>query len=174
MKTALADYKTKTKKSFGHLLALEVVKEHEKWVEQACFQDVGGSSSSTKRKSGEYETASNDNIIPDMNEDPNPVFETKKGKKKKPTISSSISSVADDISSYTISKTKWLEEKREKEKLASTLLATQIEGAKLKNIQREMKFFMDPHDHITDPAMLQFVLNQKRDLATKHGWSINF
>lgn len=157
------------------MLAWEVVRGHDKWVEQECFQDFGGATSnSSKRKSGEYESASNDNTIPDMNENPIPPLESRKTKKKQGASSSSVSSIADEINSYTQKKTLYLEEKREKDALAKALLATQLEGAKFKNTQREMKFFMEPHDHIRDPAMLEFVLAQKRELAAKHGWACNF
>lgn len=169
MKVALADYYTKTSKKFGHMSAWEVVRNHDKWVEQEGFQDVGGATSnSSKRKSGEYESASN---LPDMNEDPSPPLESRKMKKKVGASTSSVSSIADEINSYTQKKTQYLEEKREKDALAKQLLATQLEGAVFKNKQREMKFFLEPHDHILDPAMLEFVLAQKRELAAKHGWS---
>lgn len=174
MKVALADYHTKTKKRFGHVASWDVVKGHDKWHEQDCFQQVGGSSNSSKRKSGEYESASNENIIPDMNEDPIPPADSRKSKKKQGASSSSISSAAEDIRSYAQRKQQYLDEKREKDKLAADLLAAQLDGAKFKNRQREMKFFFEPHDHITDPEHLEAVLNDKREIGRKNGWKIYF
>ena len=174
MKVAFADYRTKTKKKFGHVASWEVVKGHDKWLEQDCFQQVGGSRTSGKRKSGEYESASNENILPDMNEDPFPSYDSRKSKKKQPASFTSISSAAEDISSYAKSKQQFLHEKREKDKLAADLLATQLDGAKFKNRQREMKFFYEPHDHITNEEHLKAVLDDKREIAKKNGWKIWF
>jgi hypothetical protein len=155
-----------------HIDAWDVVKGHDKWHEQECFQHVGGSSN--KRKSGEYESASNDNVqIPDINEDPNKPVESRKSKKKQ-GASSSISSVAEDISSYAQRKQRYLDEKKEKDQLAADLLAAQLDGAKFKNRQREMKFFYEPHDHITDPDYLEAVLADKREIGKKNGWRIYF
>nr|XP_043616365.1 glutathione S-transferase T3-like [Erigeron canadensis] len=119
MRVAMADFKTRTKKEFPHHAAWDVVKIHDKWAEQKCFQiyqDMGPSrSDSSKRKSGEYETASTGHFIPDMNEDPNPPLEAaaKKGKKKASASGSASSTVADDISEYAKRKTRYLDEKHE-------------------------------------------------------------
>nr|XP_043628003.1 methyl-CpG-binding domain-containing protein 10-like [Erigeron canadensis] len=137
-------------------------------------QEFSGSSNSSKRKSGEYESASND-IIPDMNEDLIPSFESaKKGKKKQRTTFSSVSSVAAAISAYKQMKTQWLDAKRKTDKLVATLMETKIEATKSKTLRRDLRFFMEPHDHITNPATLQFILGRKRELAIKHGWPCNF
>ena len=147
-------------------------------AEQECFQDLPGmevsASGSSKRKSGEYESGSNDNILPDMNEDPSPPIESRKTKKKQASSSSSVHDVGLDISSYAQRKQKYLDVKEEKDHLAATFWATQLDATKAKVRQRDLKFFTEPHNHITDPAMLDLILGEKREIAKKYGWQCNF
>ena len=178
MKVAFADYKTRAKKAFAHLPVWEAVKSHDKWPEQECFQHFPGmgvsASGSSKRKSGEYESGSNDNVIPDMNEDPSPPIESRKAKKKQAASSSSVHDVGLDISSYAQRKQKYLDTKEEKDQLAATFWATQLDATKAKVRQRDLKFFTEPHNHITDPAMLDLILGEKREIAKKYGCQCNF
>nr|XP_043633588.1 glutathione S-transferase T3-like [Erigeron canadensis] len=171
--TALSDYHTKLDKHFTHLPAWHVVKTRDKWKQQDCFADIvgmgiGSSSGSSKRKSADYESASNDNVLPDMNEDPSPPLEPRKMKKKQSASScSSVSNVAEEITKYTQQRTSYLDKKEEKEELAKRLMATQLEGEMFKNRHREFDVFMKPHDHITDPALLECVLEEKCALGKK-------
>nr|XP_043611706.1 uncharacterized protein LOC122583354 [Erigeron canadensis] len=94
---AMRLYKKRTKKDFGHMEAWKVVNTHDKWKDQECFADIlaavgitnKAASSSSKRKSTEYDSASNENILPDMNEDPSPPFVSSSKSRKKQTATSS-------------------------------------------------------------------------------------
>nr|XP_043618427.1 uncharacterized protein LOC122590158 [Erigeron canadensis] len=132
--TALSDYYTKMDKHFTHIPAWKAVKDHDKWKHQECFSNIVGmgiptSSGSSKRKSSDFEEASNDNVLPDMNEDPCPPLPPRKMKKKQVALSSSsATSVADELTNYAQRRTQYMEIKEEKEDLAKRLMATQLEG----------------------------------------------
>nr|XP_043637878.1 uncharacterized protein LOC122608868 [Erigeron canadensis] len=175
---AMRLYKKRTKKDFGHMEAWKVVNTHDKWKDQECFADIlaaagitnKAASSSSKRKSTEYDSASNENILPDMNEDPSPPFvSSSKSRKKQTATSSSHDIVADDISAYTHEKRDYLVLKHEKDQLAKDFWATQIDATKSKSRQRNLKFFTDSHAHITDPYQLELILQEKHEIAEKYG-----
>ena len=64
--------------------------------------------------------------------------------------------------------------KRANDALAEKLMAAQLESVKEKQMFRALKFFNEPHDNITNQAMLDFTLGKKREIAEKYGWPIDF
>jgi hypothetical protein len=167
----MSDYDKKNKgKSFTHVEAWKVVRGEDKWLKQPCFFQASSASHSDKRrKSSEstyYESGSNDNVetvIPVLNDGTTP---TRKRKGKK-TISeaSTKNSVVENFESYTEKKAQMLEEamkkKRAKDELSKNLLATQLANAEEKAMIRAMKFYNEPHNHITNPVMRDITIAKK-------------
>ena len=180
LKNALADFNKKNKgKSFTHIDAWEVVRGEPKWLEQPCFVQTSSASNSDKRrKSSEstyYESGSNENVdtvLPDLNDDTTP---TRKRKGKKAVSEASTkNSVVQQFENYISDKVKVheksMEEKREERALTKQLMAAQLASVQEKDMYRAFKFFNEPHDKITNPAMREFTLKKKRELAEKYGW----
>ena len=184
MNNALADYDKKNNgRSFTHIDAWNVVKGEPKWLGQPCFEKLAATLHSDKRrKSSEstfYESWSNDNVdtvIPDLNDDTTPV--SKRKGKKTSSESSTKNSVAEFIENYTSKKALYLEEaveeKRAKDALSKQLMSAQLENANEKLMIRAYKFYNEPHEHITNPAMLEFTIAKKRAYAEKYGWPTDF
>ena len=101
-------------------------------------------------------------------------------KKRKKTVSeaSTRNSVAENFESYTSKKAQMMEDalqnKREKDEVTKKLMATQLTNAEEKAYLRALRFFNEPHDHITNPVMREIILGKKREIAEKYGWPINF
>ena len=180
----MADYDKKTKgHSFTHVEAWKVVKKEPKWLEQPIIDKyISTSHFDKRRKSSEssfYESGSNDNVdpvIPDLNDDTTPV--SKRKGKKTASESSTKNSVAEFIENYTAKKAlaldEAMEEKRAKDALSKQLLTTQLENANEKAVMRAYKFYNEPHEHITNPAMREFAIAKKREYAEKYGWPADF
>ena len=152
-------------------------------MEQPCFVQTSSASNSDKRrKSSEstyYESGSNEHVqtvIPDLNDDTTPI--RKRKGKKIASEASTKNSVVEQFEAYTSKKSQMLEEemkkKRANDALAEKLMAAQLDSVKEKQLFRALKFFNEPHDHITNQAMRDFTLNKKRELAEKYGWPIDF
>lgn len=184
MNNALSDYDKKHNgHSFTHIDAWYVVKGEKKWLEQPSLEKKFASLHSDKRrKSSEstyYESGSNDNVdtvLPDLNDDTTPV--SKRKGKKTASESSTKNSVAEFIENYTSKKSlaldEAMEEKREKDALSKKVLAVQLENATEKAMIRAYKFYNEPHEHITNPAMREFAIAKKRAYAEKYGWPMDF
>ena len=180
----MSDYNKRNKgTSFNHIEAWRVVKDESKWLEQPCFEKVSSTSHSDKRrKSSEssfYESGSNDNVdpvIPDLNDDTTPV--SKRKGKKTASEASTKNSAAEFIGQYTSKKALALDEamadKRAKDQLSHQLLQTQIENAKEKAMIRALKFYNEPHEHITNQVMRDFIIAKKRGYAETYGWPTDF
>lgn len=175
----MADYDKKNKgKSFTHIEAWKVVRGEDKWLKQPCFVQASSASHSEKRRksseSSYYESGSNDNVetvIPDLNDDTTP---TRKRKgKKTDSEASTKNSVVENFESYTAKKAQMLEEAMEKKRamdeLAEKLMAAQLANAKEKAMIRAMKFYNEPHEHITNPVMREIALKKTREYAAKYG-----
>ena len=177
----MASFEKKHGKPFSHQRVWEVVRQQAKWLEQKCVQDEQSSHSDKRRKStesGHYESASNepfDTVLPNLNDDPSPALDTRQRKGKKiASEASSKNSVADMVQEYTTKKTTLLEENaRKQQQLLDKHLQERdqrLEILKDKAMYRDHKFYNSPHDHITDPRMLKWTLDRKREVAAKHDW----
>jgi hypothetical protein len=67
-----------------------------------------------------------------------------------------------------------MEKKRVNDALAEQLMSAQLDSVKEKQMFRALKFFNDPHEHITNQAMRDFTIRKKRELAEKYGWLTDF
>ena len=67
-----------------------------------------------------------------------------------------------------------LKTKREKDEVAKKLMATQLANAEEKAYLRALRFYNEPHEHITNPVMREITLGKKREIAEKYGWPIDF
>lgn len=87
----------------------------------------------------------------------------KKGKKI--DTDSKNESVVVSFDNYTVRKTQILETIMEKnlakDELVEKLLAAQIRNVEEKAFMRAMKFYNQPHDHITDPTMREITIAKK-------------
>ena len=180
----MSDYDKRNKgTSFNHIEAWKVVKGEPKWLEQPCFEKLSSTSHSDKRRksseSSYYESGSNDNVdpvIPDLNDDTTPV--SKRKGKKTASEASTKNSAAEFIGQYTSKKALALDEamaeKRAKDQLSKQLMTTQLENANEKAMIRAMKFYNEPHEHITNTVMREFAIAKKRAYAEKYGWPTDF
>ena len=66
------------------------------------------------------------------------------------------------------------EEKRANDQLTAKLVVTQLANAEEKAFVRAMKFYNEPHEHITNPVMRDFAIAKKREYAEKYGWPTDF
>jgi hypothetical protein len=180
----MSDYNMRNKgTSFNHIEAWRVVKDEPKWLEQPCFEKVSSTSHSDKRRksseSSYYGSGSNDNVdpvIPDLNDDTTPV--SKRKRKKTASEASTKNSAAEFIGNYTSKKALALDEamaeKCAKDQLSQQLLKTQIENAKEKAMIRALKFYNEPHEHITNQVMRDFIIAKKCGYAETYGWPTDF
>jgi hypothetical protein len=171
----MSDYNKRNKgTSFNHIEAWKVGKEEPKWLEQPCFEKLFSTSHSDKRRksseSSYYGSGSNDNVdpvIPDLNDDTTPV--SKRKGKMTASEASTKNSAAEFIGNYTAKKALALDEamveKRAKDQLSKQLLTTQIEKAMI----QALKFYNEPHEHITNTVMRECIVAKKRGYAEKYG-----
>ena len=73
----------------------------------------------------------------------------------------------DAVASYTSEKKNLLQAKLDSQKKKDEEYYNFING---EVYNRDMKFVMDPHDQIPDPAFKEFIINKKRELCAKYGW----
>jgi hypothetical protein len=144
-------------------------------VKMTNVTQTSSSHSDKRRKSsegGNYESASNDadTILPDLNEDTTPT-RPRKGKKSGGGEASSKTSVVENMEAYTVKKAQAVDEVSKK---TQALLDIQIAQASQKAMRGDYKFFNQPHTHITDPIMLEWMLDQKRAIGAKYGWRCDF
>ena len=112
MKNAMADFKKRTGKNFGHIEAWDIVRKYDKWSEQPTAGQTSSSTSEKRRKSSQSSPEDVETIIPDLNDDTTPT--RKKRGKKTVTESSTSSSVATSFENYAAKKTQVLEATLEK------------------------------------------------------------
>ena len=67
-----------------------------------------------------------------------------------------------------------MEKKRAKDELAKKFMAAQLANAEEKAMIRAMKFYNEPHDHITNPVMREIAVKKRHEYAAKYGWPTNF
>ena len=156
-----------------------MVKTHAKWLEQKNVQDEIGIHDDKRRKSnesGQYEPASNDEeTLPNLNEDPSPPVENRARKgKKSDGETSSKSSVNDIVQHYTSKKAQLLDENSKLQQQAfEKYLEEKEKKAQLiasKQLNEDLKFFNKSYHRITDPMMLEWAKNRRREIAAKYGW----
>ena len=104
--------------------------------------------------------------LPNLNENPTPSRESK-GKKKLNSGDSSRSSMRDTLASYTAEKKSLMQAQLEVQKKKDEEYFKFLDGEVM---NRDMRFVMDPHDHIPDPTFKDFVINKKREICAKYGW----
>ena len=114
MKNAMADFKKRTGKNFGHIEAWDIVRKYDKWSEQPIVGQTSSSTSEKQRKSSQSSNENVETIIPDLNDDTTP---RKKGGKKTITESSTSSSVATSFENYAAKKAQVLEATLEKKRV---------------------------------------------------------
>jgi hypothetical protein len=176
----MSSFEKKQGKPFTHQRAWEIVKDQAKWLEQKCVQDEQSSHSDKRRKSsesGHYESGSNefDPILPNLNEDATPPLESRSRKGKKVASEASTKgSVVDMVQEYTSKKAHMLEDNAVKHQ---QLLEKQLLERDQRNeyfaqkvMYQDHKFYNKSHAHITDPGMLTWTLNKKRQLSEKYNW----
>ncbi|PWA36254.1 hypothetical protein CTI12_AA601720 [Artemisia annua] len=73
----------------------------------------------------------------------------------------------DTLASYTAEKQSLLQAQLEVQKKKDAEYFKFIDG---EVYNRDMKFVMEPHDNIPDPAFKEFVINRKREICAQHGW----
>ena len=176
---AQLDFEKQFRKAFAHTKAWHILKDQEKWKAQAsASQTQESTGSSKKRKSSESssaQTQTNETPInvedfncdlPNLNENPTP-SRPSKGKKKTNSEESSRSSIRDTLASYTAEKQSLLQAQMEAQKKKDEEYLKFLDG---ETYNRDMKFVMDPHDHIPDPVFKDFVIKRKREICAKYGW----
>ncbi|PWA54701.1 myb-like domain, Myb/SANT-like DNA-binding domain protein [Artemisia annua] len=171
---AQLDFEKQYKKAFAHTKAWRILKDQEKWKQQASVgQTQESTGSSKKRKSSESSSAQTpidvedfECELPNLNENPTPSRQPK-GKKKVNSADSSRSSMRDTLASYAAEKKNLMQSQLEIQKKKDDEFFKFIDG---EVYNRDMKFVMDPHDHIPDPAFKEFVIQKKREICAKYGW----
>lgn len=169
---AALDYEKHYKKPFNHVKAWHILRNQPKWLEQPVIgQESEGSSK--KRKSSESSnvpTPTNEDDfeceLPNLNDNPAPSRQSR-GKKKASVEASDRSSVRDTLASYTAEKQSLLKAQLEVQRKKDEEYFKFVEG---EVYNRDMKFVMEPHDNIPDPAFKEFVIGRKRELCAKYGW----
>ena len=171
---AKEDFEAQYKKPFTHVRAWNILKEQPKWLEQPVI-GVDSSGSSKKRKSSDSNNAPTPqsepneafNVpLPCLNEDPAPSRQSK-GKKKANDESSSRSTTHESIKNYTAAKESLLRAQLEVQRKKDEEYFKFLEN---ENMRNDMKFVMDPHEHILDPAFKEFIINKKKEICEKWGW----
>ncbi|PWA55496.1 rmlC-like jelly roll fold protein [Artemisia annua] len=169
--------KITARKAFAHTKAWNILKDQKKWQEQPLVSHASESTgSSKKRKSSESSSAQTptnetpinveDFDLPNLNENPTPSHQPR-GKKKVDSGDTSRSSMRDTLASYAAEKKSLLQWQVEVQKKKDEEYFNFINGEVM---NRDMKFVMDPHDNIPDPAFKQFVIDRKREICAKYGW----
>ena len=87
--------------------------------------------------------------------------------KKLDSGDTSRSSMRDSLLSYAAEKKSLLQSQHELQKKKDEEYFKFIDE-EVRN--RDMKFVMDPHDNIPDPAFKEFIIAQKREICAKYGW----
>ncbi|PWA39268.1 myb-like domain, Myb/SANT-like DNA-binding domain protein [Artemisia annua] len=154
------DFEKQFRKAFAHSKVWHILKDQPKWKEQPLVSQTQESTgSSKKRKSSESssaQTPTNETPInvkdfacdlPNLNENPTPSRQSR-GKKK---MILEIQAEAQ------------LEVQKKKDAEYFKFIDGEV-------YNRDMKFVMEPHDNIPDPAFKEFVINRKREICAQHGW----
>ncbi|PWA43496.1 myb-like domain, Myb/SANT-like DNA-binding domain protein [Artemisia annua] len=139
------DFEKQFRKTFSHSKAWHILKDQAKWKAQKLVTEAAESTgSSKKRKSSES-----------------------KAKKKANSEESSRSSMRDTLASYMAEKKSLMQAQLEVQKKKDAEYFKFIDG---EVINRDMKFVIEPHDNIPDPAFKDFVINRKREICAQYGW----
>ncbi|PWA51879.1 myb-like domain, Myb/SANT-like DNA-binding domain protein [Artemisia annua] len=144
------DFEKQFRKTFSHSKAWHILKDQPKWKEQPLVSQTQESTgSSKKRKSSESSSAQTQtNETPINVED----FECDlPNLNENPTPSRQSRGK------------KKLEVQKKKDEEYFNFINGEV-------YNRDMKFVMDPHDNIPDPAFKQFVITRKREICAKYGW----
>ncbi|PWA61927.1 hypothetical protein CTI12_AA351930 [Artemisia annua] len=150
-----------------------------KWQEQPLVNQASESTGSSKKRnsseSSSAQTPTNETPInvedfdfdlPNLNKNPTPSRQPR-SKKKVDSGDTSRSSMRDTLASYAAEKKNLLLSQYELQKRKDEEYFNFIDG-EVRNC--DMKFVMDPHDNIPDPAFKQFIIEQKRKIYAKYEW----
>jgi hypothetical protein len=182
LKKAQEDYLKIYKTGFKYQLVWDVVKGHDKWLQQSIIGEAIDKAIPKRRRaadpapnpSGSNEGSFNPGL-PNLNEDSIP--KPRSRRKGKYDDSSSKGSLGESVKSYTDKKAQFLLQKEElvRAKYAEqmSLISQQKERLNEKQERDDIKFFTDSHEHITNPRMLKVVLDKKKKIAEKYGWEFD-